>query len=337
MTRTTATFSISLVRLAPAAAGGLDWAAMAMARNPTERRWPEGGPARVPSWVYTDPEIYAREQERIFGGRTWSYVALEAEIANPGDFITTSVGDRPVVIARGLDGRINVLANRCAHRGVAFCRSDHGNAHSFVCPYHQWTYDLAGRLQSVPFRHGYKGRGGMDADFRLEDHPLQRLEVTVRNGVVFASFDSAVEPFEQYLGPKMLRYFDRVFDGRPLALLGYMRQRIPCNWKLMVENLKDPYHASVLHVFLITFGLFRLDQESAVEMDETGRHGALISRRGVQTLNDATRFMSNFRADMTLADPRLLEPVAEYPAPVTVVMQTLWPNVIVQQQSNTLA
>jgi salicylate 5-hydroxylase large subunit len=72
-------------------------------------------------------------------------------------------------------------------------------------------------------------------------------------------------------------------------------------------------------------------------MDETGRHGALISRRGAQTLNDATRVMSNFRADMTLADPRLLEPVAEYPAPVTVVMQTLWPNVIVQQQSNTLA
>ncbi|HXQ50103.1 MAG TPA: aromatic ring-hydroxylating dioxygenase subunit alpha [Stellaceae bacterium] len=307
------------------------------ASNSTDRRWPEGGPTRVPFWVYTDPEIYKREQERIFAGRTWSYVALEAEIPGPGDFITTAVGDMPVVIVRDGDGKVNALVNRCAHRGVAFCRNDRGNARAFTCPYHQWTYDLQGKLTGVPFRHGYQGRGGMSADFKLDEHDLQPLKVAVRNGAVFASFDHAVEPFEDYLGPKMLAYFDRVFDGRKLALLGYMRQRIPCNWKLMVENLKDPYHASVLHVFLITFGLFRLDQESAVEMDETGRHGALISRRGPQVLNDATKVMSNFRADLKLQDPRLLEPMPEFPGPATVVMQTLWPNVIVQQQSNTLA
>jgi salicylate 5-hydroxylase large subunit len=84
----------------------------------------------------------------------------------------------------------------------------------------------------------------------------------VRNGVIFASFDFAVPPLEDFLGPKMLGYFDRVFDGRELEVLGYMRQRIPCNWKFMFENIKDPYHASVLHVFLITFGLFSLDQRS---------------------------------------------------------------------------
>jgi salicylate 5-hydroxylase large subunit len=305
--------------------------------NSTDRRWPEGGPARVPFWVYSDPEIYARERQRIFAGQTWSYVALEAEIPNVGDFITTAIGDMPVVIVRDEDGGITALPNRCAHRGVAFCRHDHGNVRSFVCPYHQWTYDLKGRLLGVPFRHGYQGRGGMEAGFRTEEHGLEPLKVAVRNGAVFASFDPAVEPFEAYLGPKMLGYFDRVFDGRKLTLLGYMRQRIPCNWKLMVENLKDPYHASVLHVFLITFGLFRLDQESAVEMDETGRHGVLISRRGPQALNEATRQMSNFRADLALEDPRLIDPVPEFPPPATVVMQTLWPNLIVQQQSNTLA
>ena len=135
----------------------------------------------------------------------------------------------------------------------------------------------------------------------------------------------------------MLEYFDRLFDGRELEVLGYMRQRIPCNWKFMFENIKDPYHASVLHVFLITFGLFRLDQRSAVEMDETGRHAALISRRGEQIMDEATLELANFRKDLKLNDPRLIEPAREFPGDATVVMQTIFPNVIVQQQSNTLA
>jgi len=142
---------------------------------------------------------------------------------------------------------------------------------------------------------------------------------------------------EDYLGPNMLGYFDRVFEGRELELLGYMRQRIPCNWKFMFENLKDPYHASVLHVFLITFGLFRLDQRSAVEMDETGRHAVLLSRKGEQALNEATLEMVNFRENLKLHDARLIEPMPEFGGDATVVMQTIFPNVIVQQQSNTLA
>ena len=105
----------------------------------------------------------------------------------------------------------------------------------------------------------------------------------------------------------------------------------------MFENIKDPYHASVLHVFLITFGLFRLDQRSAVEMDETGRHAALISRKGEQMINEATLEMANFREDLKLNDPRLIEPAREFPGDATVVMQTIFPNVIVQQQTNTLA
>jgi salicylate 5-hydroxylase large subunit len=135
----------------------------------------------------------------------------------------------------------------------------------------------------------------------------------------------------------MLGYFDRVFDGRELTILGYMRQRIPSNWKLMFENIKDPYHASLLHVFLVTFGLFRLDQQSAVEMDDTGRHAVLVSRRGEQATNEATAQMRAFKQDFALRDKRLLDPVREFPGDATVVMQTLWPNLIVQQQSNTLA
>jgi salicylate 5-hydroxylase large subunit len=128
-----------------------------------------------------------------------------------------------------------------------------------------------------------------------------------------------------------------VFDGRSLRLLGYQRQRVPANWKLMFENIKDPYHASLLHVFLVTFGLFRADQPSATQMDETGRHSVLVSSRGEQQASEATAEMRSFKSDFTLQDPRLLDPVREFPGSETVVMQTLWPNLIVQQQSNTLA
>jgi salicylate 5-hydroxylase large subunit len=200
------------------------------------------------------------------------------------------------------------------------------------------VYDLDGRLVAVPFRRGVKGNGGMPAAFDLDAHGLERLGVAERNGVVFASFaPERVPPLEEYLGPTMLHYFDRVFDGRALTLLGYQRQRVPGNWKLMFENIKDPYHASLLHVFLVTFGLFRADQPSSVRMDDSGRHAVLCSQRGEQRAGEATADMRAFHEDLHLADPRLLDPVKEFAGPETVVMQTLWPNLIVQQQSNTLA
>jgi salicylate 5-hydroxylase large subunit len=305
--------------------------------EPTRTSWPKGDVSRVPYWVYRDPAIYAREQARIFAGPNWNYVALEAEVPSAGDFKRSFVGDKPVIVTRGGDGAINVLANRCAHRGVQLCQQSLGNAKEFICPYHQWTYDLEGTLVGVPFRRGYQGNGGMPADFDMGAHGLERLGVARRHGVVFASFDKATPPFEEFLGAKMLGYFDRVFDGRALKVLGYSRQRIPSNWKLMIENIKDPYHASLLHVFLVTFGLFRMDQKSAVQMDEAGRHAVLVNRRGEQQANAATAEMRAFKADLKLNDPTLLQPVREFAGDATVVMQTLWPNLIVQQQSNTLA
>ncbi len=301
------------------------------------RQWPAAGPSRVPNWVYTDPEIFAREQERIFAGPSWLYVCLDAEIPHPGDFTRSRLGTREVVAVRGQDGAVRVLLNSCAHRSMQVCSANRGTAKELICPYHQWTYDLEGKLLGLPFRRGFKGQGGMPADFRPEEHGLEQLAVASRHGVVFASFAKPNETLEEYLGPLMLGYFDRVFSGRELKILGYQRQRLPSNWKLMFENIKDPYHASLLHVFLVTFGLFRLDQQSAIEMDDTGRHGVLVSRRGAQEVNAATSQMSAFRQDLKLADPRLLEPVREFPGDATVVMQTLWPNLIVQQQSNGLA
>jgi salicylate 5-hydroxylase large subunit len=300
------------------------------------RAWPAEGVTRIPYWVYTDVEIYERELERIFGGPSWSYVGLACELPNPGDFLRTTVGETPIVLVRGRDGQVRALVNRCSHRGAQFCRESRGSATRFECPYHQWSYGLDGQLVGVPLQRGIEGRGGMPESFDPSLHRLEALRVTERNGVLFASFSEGTEPFEDYLGPAMSAYFDRLFDGRELHVLGYLRQRLPCNWKLMFENVKDPYHATLLHVFLVSFGLFRADNPSATVMDATGRHSALISARREEA-SEATTSLGAYKRDLALHDPTMLTPVREFPGEATVVMQTVWPNLVLQQQSNTLA
>lgn len=306
-------------------------------RTGAETIWAEGDFTKPPYRIYTDPDIFQREMARIFRGAAWAYVGLEAELPHAGDYLVTRIGDRSVVITRDEDGEIHGFVNRCAHRGVKLCRASRGNNPFFVCPYHQWSYDARGHLRGVPFIKGVKGNGGMPEDFRRDAHDLPRLRIARRNGVVFASFDERTPPLADYLGETNRHYFDRVFDGRRLRLLGYSRQLIPGNWKLMFENIKDPYHASLLHVFLVTFGLFRADQPSQVRMDDSGAHALLISRRGEQKRSADTRDMANLKEDFVLRDPRLLDPVKEFADDATVVMHTIWPNLIVQQQSNTLA
>ncbi|HZA52535.1 MAG TPA: SRPBCC family protein [Myxococcaceae bacterium] len=311
----------------------------AQPRVSPERKWPEEGVSRVPSWVYSDPELFRREMEVIFAGATYSYVGLEAEIPKPGDFRGSVIGDKPVIFTRDRDGEVNVLVNRCAHHGVKLCYRERGTVNELICPYHQWTYDLRGNLIGVPFRRGVKKQGGMPPDFKLEEHGLQKLKVQVRRGVIFGSFDQNTPSLEHYLGPLMLGYFDRVFDGRKLRVLGYERQRIRANWKIKFENIKDPYHASLLHVFLVSFGLFRADTPSKVEMDPTGLHAILAAQRGEQKRTGETADIRQLSENLQLQNPELLQVHPEWASKgsETVVMHTFFPNLIVQQQSNTLA
>jgi salicylate 5-hydroxylase large subunit len=306
--------------------------------NATARSWQAGTVSRIPHWVYTDPEIYQRELARIFYGPHWCYVGLEAEIPAPGNFKETRIGERSVIVVRDHDGAVNVVQNRCAHRGAQFCQASRGTVRELICPYHQWSYDLKGRLTGLPFRRGLRGKGGMPADFKLEEHGLTALRVATRHGVIFASFHPDVPDLASYLGPEVLHYFDRVFDGRPLALLGVSRQRIPANWKLMQENIKDPYHPGLLHTWFVTFGLWRADQNSQLIMDATGRHACMISQRNDGGKGEATQGVSSFREGMTLNDARLLDIAVEpwWRGP-TVVMQTIFPNLIIQQQVNSLS
>ena len=300
--------------------------------------WPGDDLTRIPDWVYTDRDIYEREVERIFHGRTWNYVALEAELPNAGDFIRSNVGPTPVVVARAEDGSINVFENRCRHRAAEYCRELSGTTKEFVCPYHQWTYNLKGDLIGVPFRRGVAGKGGMPPDFRLESHGLRKLAVTAHRGVVFASYSATTEPFADYLGPEVLREFEATFDGRKLKVLGHYRHSLPGNWKLYHENLKDPYHATLLHTFLVTFGLLVAGNRSLMLTDKAGRHGVMASAKSdVKAVSsDAKKEMRSFKEGMTLREPRFMDFVEEFDSPWSVTMSTIWPNLIVQREMNTL-
>jgi len=301
-----------------------------------DRQWPEDRDGRVPFWVYSDPDIYQAELQKIWYGPHWLYVGLECEIPDIGDFKTTTLGERPVVMVRSGEGEISVVENRCRHRGMKFCQDRFGHAKELLCPYHQWNYSLQGDLIGVPFRRGVRKQGGMPADFDPKLNNLRQLRVEEVNGVVWATFSDETPSFRDYLGERFWKHYTRVYDGRKLEVLGYNRQHIPANWKLMQENIKDPYHAGLLHVFFATFGLFRADQKSAVEMDDTGRHAVLISRKGEQEKNDVTATMGTFQGDLRLADPRILDVVQEFPGEETVGMITMFPSVILQQQVNSL-
>jgi len=313
-------------------------------------RWERTDTSRIPFAVYTNPDSHQKELDRFFYQGHWSYVGLEAEIPNAGDFKRTSIGERSVILTRGQDGQIHVVENVCAHRGMAFCRERHGNKQELVCPYHQWSYALDGTLQGVPFRRGVrqdgKVNGGMPADFDPKHHGLNRLKVASRGGVVFASFDHQVESLEDFMGSTILRYFDRLFNGRKLTLLGYNRQRIPGNWKLMQENIKDPYHPGLLHTWFVTFGLWRADNKSELRMDAHHRHAAMISTRGSsgQATGDSSQVtqVSSFKGSMQLHDPSFLDIVPEDwwrmdDQMPTAVMMTLFPSVIFQQQVNSVS
>lgn len=299
--------------------------------------WPNEAQTRVPAALYSQPGIYELERERIFRGKTWHYVGLATELPSPGDFIRAFVGDVPVVVVRDDQGDIDVFVNRCTHRGAEVCLSQRGNTKVFTCPYHQWSFNLNGKLVGIPFRRGIKGKGGMAAGFQAQDHNLEALQVAQRYGVIFASFSRDVEPLEDYLGVTACKYVDRVCAKGELRVLGKMQHRVHANWKLQVENLKDPFHAALLHSFFVTFGIWRSDQSTEVLVDPSGRHSVLLSTATFKDCEDEASVESNQgRMGAQLEDKRLVDYHNEHEHG-TGAVTTIWPNLILLQQLNCLA
>ncbi len=300
--------------------------------------FPRDDGSRVPYAVFSSAEIYAREQERIFRGPTWSFLGLEAEITNPGDFKATYVGDTPVVVTRTEDGTLACWVNRCAHRGAMVCRTPRGNTLSHTCVYHQWNYDAHGNLSGVPFSRGMKHMKGMPADFDPTCNGLTKLRVESYKGLLFATFSDTVESLFDYIGAAMRPWVDRIFH-KPIVYLGCTRQYSKSNWKLYLENVKDPYHASLLHLFHSTFNIARVGMKVRTIADEQyGLHSILTTTRNAENMGDAYKQQNiqTYNESIRLHDPSLLDVRQEYDELITNHIQPIFPQLVIQQIHNTL-
>lgn len=197
---------------------------------------------RVAAQLYTDPERFDAEMEKIFH-RTWVWVAHESEIPEPGNFKMAHVGTQPVIVNRDRKGNFNVLLNRCRHRGASVCEVPKGKANGFTCPYHSWSYALDGKLRGIPYPDGYEGV------IEKNEMPLQRLRVESYAGMIFASFNQDVEPLADFLGDAKL-WIDRFMKqgaGFGIKTQGEHKFRFEGNWKIQLENTTDGYHFPIVH------------------------------------------------------------------------------------------
>ena len=293
---------------------------------------------RVPFEVYSDTEVAEREQDRVFRGPTWNYLCLEAELPEVGSYRSTYVGETPVVAVRDADGQVYAFENRCAHRGSLIVLDKSGRVDGFQCVYHSWSYDRKGNLTGVAFQKGVKGQGGMPPTFRKEEHGPRKLRVATFCGLVFGSFSADAPDIESYLGPEICARVRRVLH-KPVQVIGRFTQALPNNWKLYVENVKDSYHASLLHLFFTTFELNRLSQKGGLIVDASGGNHVSYSMIDAAAA-DASYKQQGLRSDTDryrLKDPTLLAGFKEYDDGITLQILSVFPGFVLQQIQNCLA
>ncbi len=199
--------------------------------------------------AYTSPEILELERERVFD-RSWIYVGHESEVRNRGDFQSREVAGRPVILCRDSDGEIRVLINSCTHRGAQLCREAEGNAKTFQCFYHGWTFNNRGDLVGVPDAAGY-GPAFNKQEMGLKSPP----RITNYRGLIFLSFDPNVEDFVTYVA-NAKEQLDLIMDQSEVGMEVAGGTHLYCshaNWKMLVENSLESYHVAPLHKSYIDY------------------------------------------------------------------------------------
>ncbi|WP_158892506.1 aromatic ring-hydroxylating oxygenase subunit alpha [Amycolatopsis anabasis] len=199
----------------------------------------------LPGRYYTDPEIFAAEQEKIFEA-DWFCAVRGADLASPGDFQTVHIGRESVLVSRARDGGLRAFLNVCRHRGARLCAAESGSVkRSFQCPYHAWTYGLDGKLIAAP---NLVNTPDVDrAAYGL--HP-----VALREWLGYAWLCLAAEP-PSFSDTVVRAIADRL--GAPEAIEAYridrlsvgrrIRYDVRANWKLIVENFMECYHCATIH------------------------------------------------------------------------------------------
>lgn len=204
-------------------------------------------PERIHGSLYTDAEIFADEMEKIFH-HGWVFLAHDSEVPRPGDFVTRRLGLQSVIVTRDLSGVCRVMFNRCPHRGAVVCQSESGHRRSLTCPYHGWTFALDGKLMGVPSPSAYPQNGAKPEGL------AQAPRVGVYGGFIFASLSAEGLSLEAHLG-RAKTWIDQLVglspEGKIELSAGWMKHRMRCNWKMVVENQVDGYHAPMVHGSLL--------------------------------------------------------------------------------------
>jgi anthranilate 1,2-dioxygenase large subunit len=182
--------------------------------------------------------------------------------------------------------------------------------------------------------------GGMCADFDKRQHGLTKLRVATYRGVVFGTFAAECESLEDYLGPMIRGHLDTLMQ-RPVQILGYQRQRVYGNWKAYSENLRDTYHASLLHEFLSSFGLDRATQRGGVEMDERHRHNITYTAMGTDADEEAYKLYQKENlvksTRLQLNDASMLKYKPEFSDGRSMATSSLFPGIAFARFMNTMA
>lgn len=197
---------------------------------------------------YIDDEIFALEMEHLFVN-TWVYVGHASQIPNAGDYYTTTVGTQPVVMVRHADMSIQVLYNRCPHKGVQVAPEGCGNTGKFFrCPYHAWTFRTDGKPLSIPLKKGYDNTGFEQCEASHGMVPVGAVHAY--RDFVFCRLSPQGIGFEAFFGDSLStldNMVDRSPEGRLEVAGGVMRYMHHCNWKMLVDNQTDTCHPMVAH------------------------------------------------------------------------------------------
>ena len=255
-----------------------------------------------------------------------------------GDILTSWVGEIPVIVTKDFDGKIHAMVNRCAHKGALVCLKEKDNRKSLTCVYHAWNYGLDGTLKSVAFQKGLNGKGGMPEDFDVKKHRLEPLRVEVYCGMIFGTFTAETKPIKEFLGNKMCNFLERNLN-RGLKILGKHSQMIHNNWKLYAENVRDSYHATLLHTFYTTFKVNRLDMDGGIILSDEKWHHISYSKRSTFKKADEydTANVHSAKYDSTLQGPDLIKSWVEFDDEISHSIQTVFPNLVIQYTLNSLA
>jgi phenylpropionate dioxygenase-like ring-hydroxylating dioxygenase large terminal subunit len=192
---------------------------------------------------YLSPAFAQKEWDAVFT-KTWQIACREDHVRNPGDFYVFDLGVESIVIAHGSDGKIRAFYNVCKHRGNQLVRGQRtGNAASFACSYHRWTWNNTGSVKFIPDRETFPG---MPDECSLG---LGELKLGIWGGFVFVSMDPNVESLESYLGP-LPKMLDKYEPGR-MALMQDLTVEWNCNWKVGLDAFNETYHVAATHPQLL--------------------------------------------------------------------------------------